>query len=244
MEKMIYLITFILNISLAAFCQEAPLTPLNHQADASLLKSETYIMDWLIIRDTIEIKIGEVETQIQKKEEVIYFITKVKMNQSTGVWIDSTLITSDNFKPVYHSSYNQEREMVLSFNNEVTGYYLDKQTGIKTQISEKINAQFFDSNFYPQLVRFLPLQENYATTISIYDYKPMAKIGVITATIKNTEETSINFKGTNRRVWKVDTTDDISDNEVKSIYYIDVTTRKILKQEINTGERKMVMKLM
>ena len=72
----------------------------------------------------------------------------------------------------------------------------------------------------------------------------MGKIGVITATIKNTEETNIHFKGKNRRVWKIKTTDDISDNAVISIYYIEMSTRKILRQEINAGERKMIMELM
>ncbi len=67
--------------------------------------------------------------------------------------------------------------MVLQFVEKITGYYLDKQTGTTTQISEKTEAPFFDSNFYPQLLRLLPLKKNYATTISIFDYNPKSKSG-------------------------------------------------------------------
>jgi hypothetical protein len=120
--------------------------------------------------------------------------------------------------------------MVLKFGEKITGYYLDKQTGKKTEISEETDKPFFDSNFYPQLIRLLPLKERYSNTISIFDYNPVSKIGVITATIKNTEETTINFNGKKKQVWKVETTDDISNNVAISTYYIDKSTRKILKQ--------------
>jgi hypothetical protein len=42
-------------------------------------------------------------------------------------------------------------------------------------------------------------------------------------------------------VWKVEATDDISNNAAVSTYYIDRSTRKILKQEIEIGGRKMLM---
>lgn len=226
------------------YSQENLLTPLHSSANTNLIRSESSKMSWYYLQDSVKTKVGEVITEIVKEEKKTYLITKVALQNSPGIWIDSTIVTTNNFSPVYHSSYNQQRDMVLKFGEHITGYYLDKKTNTRTKISNTVAKPFFDSNFYPQLIRFLPLQEHYATTISIYDYKPMAKIGVITASIKNTEETSILFKGTNRRVWKVETTDDISNNTVKSIYYIDISTREILRQEINAGKRKMVMELM
>jgi hypothetical protein len=83
----------------------------------------------------------------------------------------------------------------------------------------------------------------YSQTISIFDYNPTSKIGVITATVKNTEETTIDFKGKEKKVWKVETTDDISNNSTINTYYIEKSTRKILKQEIDFGGRKMLMEL-
>ncbi|XYH09576.1 hypothetical protein AAFU52_11165 [Aquimarina macrocephali] len=66
---------------------------------------------------------------------------------------------------------------------------------------------------------------------------------MITATIKNTEETTFSFNGKERQVWKVETTDDISNNTAIITYYIDTSTRKILKQEIDFDGRKMLMEL-
>ncbi|KGL61718.1 hypothetical protein PHEL85_1499 [Polaribacter sp. Hel1_85] len=200
-------------------------------------------MNWFMFQDTLKVQIGKVKTEIQKGKENIYIITTVHMKQSPTKWIDSTVVGTLNFEPKYHSSYNQQRDMVLKFGEKITGYYLDKQTETKTEISEKSKTSFFDSNFYPQLLRFLPLQEGYSNTISIFDYNPTAKIGVIKATIKNTKEITINFNETKKKVWKVETTDEISNNSAISTYYIDTSTRKILRQEIDFGGRKMLMEL-
>lgn len=226
-----------------AFSQEVILSPLNNPASTTLLESDISKMTWYMIKDSLKISIGNIETQIQKEKENTYIITTVDMKQSPIKWVDSTVVKSKNFKPVYHSSYNQQRDMVLKFGKKITGYYLDKQTGIKTQISEDTDKPFFDSNFYPQLIRLLPLKNNYSNSIAIFDYNPTSKIGVITATIRKTEEITINFNGRNKQVWKVETTDDISNNSVVSTFYIDISTRKILKQEVVFGDRKMLMEL-
>lgn len=241
MKIIISLLLFTIVTYMQAVCQEAPLSPLNNTANSTYLKTGNSQMTWYMIQDSIKIPIGNVETQIQKGNDRIIIITTVEMNQSPSKWIDSTIVQSNNFKPVYHSSYNQQRDMALKFGEKISGYYLDKQSGNRTQISEKTDAPFFDSNFYPQLLRLLPLKKNYTTTISIFDYNPKSKTGVITATIRKTEEATIIFTGEIRKVWKVEATDDISNNAAVSTYYIDRSTRKILKQEIDIGGRKMLM---
>jgi hypothetical protein len=175
MKTLIYFLVFTIVTYTQAVCQEAPLTPINHPANSNLLEAGTSQMTWYMIQDTIKIPIGTVETQIQKEKDRIIIITTVEMKQSPSKWFDSTIVASSNFKPLYHSSYNQQREMVLQFGEKITGYYLDKQTGTTIQISESTEASFFDSNFYPQLLRLLPLKENYTTTISIFDYNPKSK---------------------------------------------------------------------
>lgn len=241
MNTIVFLFLSTIATYMQAVCQEAPLTPFNDPAMSNLVESGTSQITWYMIQDSGKIPIGTVETQIQKGNDRIIIITTVEMNQSPSKWVDTTIVQSNNFKPVYHSSYNQQRDMVLQFGEKITGYYLDKQTGTTTQISEKTEAPFFDSNFYPQLLRLLPLKENYTTTISIFDYNPKSKTGVITATIKKTEEATINCNGEIKQVWKVEATDDISNNAAVSTYYIDRSTRKILKQEIDIGGRKMLM---
>lgn len=243
MKNTLYILLFIFGISVQVFSQEELLSPINNTANKKLIKSETSKMSWFILKDSLKIQIGNIQTQIQKEKERLYIITTVNMKQSPTKWIDSTIVETQTFKPIYHSSFNQQRDMVLKFGEKITGYYLDKQTGTKTEISEKTDKPFFDSNFYPQLIRLLPLKNNYSQTISIFDYNPTSKIGVITATVKNTEETTINFNRKEKQVWKVTTTDDITNNTATTIYYIDKSTRNLLKQEIDFGGRKMLMEL-
>tara|TARA_R110002051_G_scaffold188453_1_gene257853 strand:+ start:5793 stop:6530 length:738 start_codon:yes stop_codon:yes gene_type:complete len=243
MKKTLYIVLFIFGTSVQLFSQETLLSPANNTANKNYIKSESYVMSWFMLADTRKIEIGSIQTQIQKGKETINIITTVNMKQSPAKWIDSTIVAAQSLKPLYHSSYNQQRDMVLKFGQKVTGYYLDKQTATKTQISEESNQSYFDSNFYPQLLRLLPLKEGYSNTISIFDYNPKAKTGVLKATIKSTENTTINFNGEEKQVWKVTATDDLSNNTAITTYYIEKTTRQLLKQEMDFGGRKMLMEL-
>lgn len=60
------------------------------------------------------------------------------------------------------------------------------------------------------------MKSGYSTVISIFDYNPTAKTGVITATVKSVQKTSISWNGKEKSVWQVQTTDDISDNSAIS----------------------------
>lgn len=42
-------------------------------------------------------------------------------------------------------------------------------------------------------------------------------------------------------VWIVKTTDGITDHKVITTFYIDLKTRQLLKQEMDMGQRKMLM---
>ena len=243
MKNTLYVLLVTFGTFIQVFSQETLLSPLNNPADKSFINAETSEMNWFMLNDSLKVKIGNVQTTIQKKKESIYIITTVNMKHSTTKWIDSTIVETLNFKPIYHSSFNQQRDMVLNFGEKITGYYLNKQLGTKTEISEEADKPFFDSNFYPQLIRLLPLKDNYANTISIFDYNPTSKTGVITATIKDTKQATIDFNGKKKQVWKVEVSDDISNNTAISTYYIEKSTRKILKQEIDFGGRKMLMEL-
>lgn len=232
------LIIFILALALNTQAQESVLTPENIQLDSKLIQEENYEMDWFIEKDSARIKIGTVSTEIKKTEGNLLIKTIVKMKQSPIPWVDSTMAKLPNLAPIRHSSHNLQRNMVLDFGKTVTGYYLDKKTNVKTEVLEKPEGGYFDSNLYPQLIRWLPLDEGYKKTIRIFNYSPKEK-GVMNAYIKNVEKGMLDDK----KVWKVTVTDDISNNKVISTYYIDKQTRKILKHEIDMGGRKMIMEL-
>ncbi|PKW20952.1 hypothetical protein [Flavobacterium lindanitolerans] len=214
-------------------------TPLRNEINSKLINNEQYTMDWYTMREDKKIMIAKIFTEIKKSKSEVLITTKVKMVNSTSDWIDSTRAKLPNLLPIAHSSFNGQRDMVLQFGKTITGYYLRKPTNEKTEINEMAEGSYFDSNIYPQLIRWLPLKENYKTSISIFDYNPQAGKGIMKAHIKNTRKDIYKDKD----VWTVEVTDDITDNQSTVIFYIDSKTRKLLGQEINMGARKMFMEL-
>lgn len=225
--------------SLTVFSQINRQTPLNNEVIKDKIKDEKYEMIWYVQKDSSKIEMARVFTEITKSKKKVLVITKVKIKNSNAIWIDSTISKLSNLKPIRHSSYNQQREMVLDFTKTVNGFYLDKTNNKKTIIAEKRYDDFFDSNLYPQLIRWLPLKEEYKSIISIFDYNPKSKVGVKNAYIKETHKGILKGKD----VWIVNVTDDISNNTAKNSYYIDINTNRLIKQEIEIEGRKMVMEL-
>jgi hypothetical protein len=234
----IFLILLIM--SSANFFAQKTLTPDNVKIESKYIKDETSNSIWYIENGTQKKEIGKITTEVKKVDKTTLLIkTSVKMNMSPDIpWVDSTLVKISNFQPVYHSSYNSARDMQLKFGkNKVTGYYLDKKNQKKDNINESVSTEYFDSNSYPGLLRFLPLKEHYSTEMPIFDYNPAAKKGVVKAYIEDVNKGELN----GRKVWIVKTTDDIQDRKTIVTYYLDTSTREVLKQEIDSNGRKMVM---
>lgn len=243
MKDMIVLLIYMIGFAFQVSGQEIPLSPINNPTNINLLQTGTSKMAWTMLLDSAEVKIGDVLTDIVKEEDSVIIITTVVMKQSSAAWVDSTIVRTYDFAPIYHSSYNQQRNMVLRFGEKITGYFLDKDMDIKTRIEEEVHMPFFDSNFYPQVIRLLPFEKNFPKTISIFDYNPKAKMGVITATIGEVEKVNFEHEGKSVPVWKVEVTDDISNNLATSVYYLNEANRKVLRQEIHLGDKTMVMRL-
>lgn len=227
-------------MSSAQFFAQKTLTPSNTKLESKFIKDETSNAIWYAQQGDQKMEIGKITNEVKKVDKTTLLIkTTVKMNQAPDKpWVDSTLVKISNFQPIYHSSYNMMRDMTLKFEkNKATGYYLDKKSQKKDQIDEKISTEYFDSNSYPGLIRFLPLKEHYSTEMPIFDYNPAAKKGVVKAYIEDVNKGELNGK----KVWIVKTTDDIQDRKTIVTYYIDVATREVLKQEIDSNGRKMVM---
>ncbi len=236
-------ILFLLIISSANFFSQTLLTPKNAGIDSKLIKDETSEAVWYAENAGTKIEIGSIITAIKRLNKTDLLIkTMVKMKQVPDAkWTDSTLVKTLDFSPIYHSSYNTNRDMVLkSLKDKVTGYYLDKKTQ-KKDVIDIPAVHYFDSNSYPMLIRFLPLKENYTAEISIFDYNPKSeKKGMMKAYILNTQKTE--YQG--KPVWVVKTNDDISNKTTTTTYYIDVVTRKIVKQDMDMAGRKMSLETM
>ncbi|ASK30260.1 hypothetical protein CEY12_09090 [Chryseobacterium sp. T16E-39] len=211
-------------------------TPEKNEIITDLIKNEKEKMIWYaLIKDTSRVEIAKIFTDINRYDKSFSVKTTVKMTGKPD-WIDETTAELPQLKPIKHSSFNTNRDMVLNFGKTVTGYYTDKATNTKTDINEKVEGSFFDSNLYPQIIRWLPLKEGYKTDIAIFDYNPKAS-GVMKAHITNTQKGT--FK--NKEVWIVSVTDDISNNAVKMAFYIDTKSNQVLKQEMDAGGRKMII---
>lgn len=233
-------ILFLLILSSANFFSQKLLTPENSGINSKLIQNETSEAVWFAENAGTKIEIGSIITEIKKLNKADLLIrTTVKMKQAPDAqWTDSTLVKTSNFNPVYHSSYNSMRDMVLkSEKDKVTGYYLDKKSQKKDMIEIPAD-HYFDSSSYAQLIRYLPLKEHYTVEISIFDYNPKSeKKGIMKAYILDTQKTE--YKG--KPVWAVKTNDDISNKSTTVTYYIDSVTRKIVKQDIEMAGRKMYL---
>ncbi|AZA78003.1 hypothetical protein EG347_10975 [Chryseobacterium sp. G0186] len=232
---------FILLISSTHLFSQKLLTPANSSIDQSLIKDETTESVWYAENAGAKVEIGHIITELKNVNTTDLLIkTTVKMKQMPDAnWVDSTLVKTANFQPIRHSSFNAKRDIVLQFNkNYVTGYHFDKKTGKRNQINMAA-TDYFDSSSYPMVIRFSPLKKNYLPELVIFDYNSDIKKGKQKAYIKDVQETE--FDG--RKVWAVKTTDDITDLEATVTYFIDVETRKILKQDMQLGERKMTMEM-
>ena len=232
-----------LGICLSATAQQK-LTPAQNTIEKKWIQDETYSIKWLAMRDTTSIEIGTIKTIIQadKKARRLYITQQIQMKQQQPKgWVDSTIVSLDNFAPVYHSSYNAQRDMVLRFDgNKVTGYYM--LTGKTADIvNDALTVATFDSNVYPHLLRWLPLQNGYSATLPIYDYN-QEKHGVVNAVVKNTE--AINYtlpNGTVAKAWKLTVQDEIGAPGATVYYYIDQQSRQLLNMDLDMGTRKMKM---
>lgn len=233
---------FLLLISSTPLFSQQLLTPQNAGINSKLIKDETSEAIWYADNAGSKIEIGSIITELKKVNKTDLLIrTTVKLKQAPDAkWTDSTLVKTSDFTPVYHSSYNMMRDMVLKSGKEkVSGYYLDKKTS-KKDLIDLPATQYFDSSSYAMLIRFLPLKENYTTEISIFDYNPKSeKKGMMKAYILDTQKTEYNGKP----VWAIKTNDDISNRTSTVTYYIDPETRKIVKQDMDMAGRKMFLEM-
>lgn len=244
MNRIYFTLLWLAAMPFLGFSQER-ITPQKNIVDKKWIKNQNYQMVWTMLRDTSSMKIGIVNTKVDVLAHQIQVITAVKMNAAPSPWIDSTIVNRADLSPVYHSSYNRQRDMSIHFGKEITGFYKDKLTAKTTEIAQKVASGYFDSNFYPMLINWLPLKVGYKADLDIYDYNPKGKTGIIKARILGVSEGKyLSSKLGERKVWVVEVSDEISGSaDGKSIYQIDQLTRQLYKQKIIAGNRIMEMTL-
>lgn len=197
-------------------------------------------MTWYLLQDTTKLEIGTVSNDVYTDSSRVTVVTTVRMREVTGTWIDSTVAERRSLRPVYHSSYNSDRDMIIRFDSLITGYYEDKRKRSTMAITDSVQGEFFDSNLYPSIIRWLPLKTGFTKDLAIYDYNPKGKTGVMKVSIICVRQCDyLHNNSTLKKVYQVTVKDDISNGF--TTYFIDVDTRKLWKLIIAVGERKMVM---
>lgn len=241
--RCIFFIQVLTLVALTSWSQQI-IVPKKNVAEKKWIHDQSYQMKWTMLKDTLRFEIGIVNIGVRVTKKTALVITEVKLNSTPSSWIDSTIVQKSDLSPVYHSSYNVQRDMALHFGKDVTGFYRDKQTGKTTQIVQDVKPGYFDSNFYPMLINWLPLNSKLIADINIYDYNPSGKTGLLKAQIVGvTHGTYQSSKSGKRKVWVVKVSDEIGVNGTSTISYIDQSTRQTYKQHISAGGRTMEMTL-
>jgi len=205
-----------------------------------LSKPEKQTSTWYLGQGSARRALAAITTTIrpQYQADKILIIQEIAMNGTSNTWIDSTIALQATLAPVYHSSYNEQRDMVLHFRgSQVVGYYRNKQDQLTTRVQNQLTEPCFDSNLYPHLIRFLPLRTGYQALLPIYDYSPK-KQGVLLARVVAVTETVLTSQGQATPCYVVQVSDEISPDS-QATYYVAKADRRLLKSELLIGGRRM-----
>ncbi|MHA4844322.1 DUF3108 domain-containing protein [Flavitalea antarctica] len=204
------------------------------------ISDEKASMIWYLMQDTTKIEIGRVSSDIRTDSVNLTVITTVKMRHAPAASVDSIVADRNSLKPVYHASYNHQRDMIIRYDSMITGYYADKQKNSTIAINDNPSMDCFDSNLYPTLIRWLPLKTGFSKDLAIYDFNPNGKTGVMKVSVIAVRRCDYLYQDKEvKKVYLVTVKDDISSGT--TTYYIDVETRKLWKMIIASGEQKMMM---
>lgn len=235
-----YLLSFLL--LMAGFLAEGQtlLTPGPAVFDKKYIKNGTYEMACFTLANGQQMEVSSFTVTISSNNKTLSVYTAMKMNNAPEVWRDTSVADITTFKPVYRSSFNPQREMVLHYGNEVNGYYYDKKLRKKTVVNEQSGHTFFDGYAYPYLLGMLPLTSGYKNDLAVYEFKPENKTNTKRARI---EEVKSNLYTSNvtgeHKCWQVTVFEEATNDYYN--YFIDKETRRLWKIEIQSKGQNLVL---
>lgn len=218
-----------------SFNAQTKLLPGDKSIETKWIKSEKYAMKWYAVKDTAKVEMAKIITTVDAAKNKLTIITDVEIKNAKAKWTDSTIVAMPTLAPLYHSSFNMQRDIVLKYDGKavVSGYHIAKGKE-KEIINETLKDLCFDSSFYPYLLRLLPLKEGYTKEIAIFDYNP-EKTGIFTASIKSVKSDVYKTKNGNLDVWAVTVSDELGGSTTNTMtYYIGKKDRKLWKQEFSS----------
>ncbi|SKA14925.1 hypothetical protein SAMN04488128_1021106 [Chitinophaga eiseniae] len=198
--------------------------------DPKLLKNDRFSLACYKVKNGHETPIGTLTVGLQAAGGQLS-VTAVTAFTGMEAWKDTVVSDLKSLRPVYRSSHNSMRDMILHFGNDVTGYHVDKKTSRTSEINEAGDRFCVDSYIYPFLLSTLPLSSGYQTDFPVYDYKPSNTDSVKIAVVKEVKNSVYVSKITgNHDVWEV-TVHEPSTGE-KSVSYSDKKTRHLWQVDV------------
>lgn len=237
-------IYFTLAFAIITCCLSAQtVVPGDKSIETKWIKNEKTQSRWLMVKDTVSYEIATIFNDVQVTATEMKIITEIQVKKATTKWLDTTVISLPSLKPIRHTSTNVERDIVLEYGDKVDGYYYDKLTKKVTDLNEVTEKPYFDSSFYPYLIRLLPLKAGYKADLPIFDYHPKLK-GEMKVSI--TDVKLGKFKSNKNgevECWEVTVLSNLGGEKNITKYYIGKKDRKLWRQDIDALYQKMLIRL-
>lgn len=178
--------------------------------------------------------------EIVATPKTVSVYTHLQSKYGTDQWTDTAISDAGTYKPIYRSSFSNDKEYVLRFGKEVSGYYFDKKNKKKEVVKETKGNNFLDSYTYPYLLGLLPLSSGYKQDIPVYEYKQGRQDNVKLARIQSVKNNVYASQLTGEhKVWQVSVLEEATQDQYE--YYIDKDDRRIWKIEVRSGNQQLLL---
>lgn len=190
------------------------------------------------LRDSIKLALGNLQViiSVDKEAQRLIYIQKTEIGPANfkDVLIDSAVISTKDFSPIYQSTRRQGDETMLYFEgNRVKGeWYVFNRS---RDITDSTTPPFFNYHILPLLVCWLPLKEGESYEMPVYDFI-VGRHSMTSVSITKIET----IYREKREIRKITVEEHIRKNS-RSIFYVDANSHKLLQVDIEKGERKTQM---
>jgi hypothetical protein len=234
-----YTFSMLLAITALFARAQSVLVPGENILDRKYLKNGTYEMACYAESGGQQVEVSTFTIRINSTSKSLGVYTYLQWAYTKDVSIDTSISDANTFKPIYRSSNSANREMVVHYGKDVSGYYYDKKTKKKHTIKDAGSA-FFDSYTYPYLLGLLPLTTGYRNDLAVYDFNPANASNTKKARI---EEVKSNLYVSNltgeHKVWQVNVHEEGTNDSY--VYYIDKESRRLWKIDILTQGQRLLL---
>lgn len=227
--------TILFLLSTGACFSQNLLTPGDKSLDVKKLKSSTYEMELYAQSKSGYVPVGSYTVTVKPAVKTIAVYTVLKMYSNNEKYIDTTVADAATLAPIYRSSTNPAKDMVLKYGKVITGHYLDKAKGKRTEVKETAGGVIFDSYIYPYVFAAMPITLGYRAKMPVFECKPGNN-----SNFKSTFIESVNnnvyksqFSG-EHKVWQVHVYEEGTND--KYDYFIDKDNSRIWKIEVSAGD--------